>query len=73
MPPAGENSGLYHLYKIYDTFEEMIKNTKWYEFLWRKRLKQTLDTLRYVGAIRGFETAIKDLEECGILKPFKNK
>lgn len=55
------------LYEAYSTLEEQINETKWYEFMWRKRLRDTLSTLRYFGAIKGFEAGINDLVDAGIL------
>ena len=63
---AGISRG-FELYKAYEELEEMIKETKWYEFAWRSRLRKTLSTLRYIGAIKGFESGIQDLVDAGIL------
>lgn len=61
-------SPIYKLYKVYNEYEERIKKTKWYEFSLRSRLKNELNDLRSQGAITGFNMALKDLEEFGIIK-----
>lgn len=62
---------MFSLWKAYEELERLIETTKWWEFLWRRRLKITLDTLQYLASIKAFETALVDLEECGMLKRVK--
>jgi hypothetical protein len=64
-PPLNEK--ILKLYDVYERLEEAINQTKWYEFLWRKRLKNTLSIMKLIAATIGFQEAIKDLKEFGIL------
>jgi len=59
------------LYKVYADMEKEIKSTKWYQFVRRSRLKRQLLEMRCEGARIGFETAIAELEQCGMLKRIK--
>jgi len=61
-------SPIVHLYIAYDKYEAMIKETKWYQFIRRSRLKKELFKARIQGANLGFQLALKDLADCGIIK-----
>lgn len=53
---------------IIDELEDLISRTEWYEFLWRARLRRSLEVVKYLDCILGMELMIQDLKDIGIIK-----
>lgn len=68
VPYTASHSLDLKIFEIYNILEKQIKNTKWYEFLWRRKLKNTLKTIKYQAACEGMMIALNDLHTMGIIK-----